>query len=137
MGWLLDGILDWFAKAILACFDGLIDTITNALLKTPDVTTLPQVQALTGRSVLIVDLCFVLFFLAVGVLTMTAGGDERACYTAKDLIPRCIVGFVAAHFSQLWCAKLIELANALTAALTRDDLGDDGELRPSALNAIK
>jgi hypothetical protein len=137
MGWLLDGIFDWFAKAILACFDGLIGAITIALLRTPDVTTLPQVQALTGRSVLIVDICFVLFFVAAGVLTMTAGGDERARYTAKDLIPRCIVGFIASHFSQLWCAKMIELANALTAALVHDDLAGDGEIRPSVIGGIK
>ncbi|MET7398021.1 hypothetical protein ABZS66_31475 [Dactylosporangium sp. NPDC005572] len=137
MGWFLDNILDWFATAILACFDGLIAAITNALLVTPDVTTLPQVEALTGRSVLVVDLVYVLVFVAAGVLTMTASGDERSRYTAKDLIPRCIVGFVTAHFSQLWCAKLIELANALTAALTQDDLDGDGELRPAALTAIK
>lgn len=137
MGWVLDGIIDWFADAILACFDGLIGVITTALLLTPDVTTLPQVQALTGRSVLIVDICFVLFFVAAGVLTMTAGGDERARYTAKDLVPRCVVGFVASHFSQLWCAKMIELANALTAALTQDDLAGDGEVRPAAITAIK
>src|SRR5262249_15016700 len=85
----------------------------------------------------IVDICFVLFFVAAGVLTMTAGGDERARYTAKDLVPRCIVGFVASHFSQLWCAKMIELANALTSALTQDDLAGDGEIRPAAINAIK
>lgn len=94
-------------------------------------------QALTGRSLLVVDLVFVLFFVAAGALTMTAGGDERSRYTAKDLTPRCIVGFVAAHFSQLWCAKMIELANALGAALTQDDLGGDGELRPAAVSAIK
>ncbi|WP_213451216.1 hypothetical protein [Rhizomonospora bruguierae] len=137
MGWLLDTILTWFAEQILACFDGLIGAITNALLITPDVTALPQVQALTGRSVLVVDLVFVLFFVAAGALTMSAGGDERSRYTAKDLIPRCIVGFVAAHFSQLWCTKMIELANALGAALTQDDLGGDGELRPAAVSAIK
>lgn len=136
MGWLIDSILAAFVEAVLACFDGLTGLITNALLVTPDVTRLPQVQALTGRSVLIVDLVFVLVFLAAGAVTMTAGGDERARYTAKDLIPRCVVGFTAAHFSQLCCAKLIELANALTAALTSDDLGGDGELRPAALTAI-
>ncbi|MEV4516570.1 hypothetical protein AB0K00_47425 [Dactylosporangium sp. NPDC049525] len=137
MDWLLDNILTWFAGKILECFDGLVGTITNALLVTPDVTTLPQVQALTGRSVLVVDLVFVLCFVAAGALTLTASGDDRSRYTAKDLIPRCIVGFVTAHFSQLWCAKMIELANALAAALTRDDLGGDGELRPAAVTAIK
>ncbi|GAB3861918.1 hypothetical protein ACFPIJ_47235 [Dactylosporangium cerinum] len=137
MGWLLDNILTWFAEQILACFDGLIGVITNALLVTPDVTTLPQVQALTGRSVLVVDLVFVLFFVAAGALTMSAGGDERSRYTAKDLVPRCIVGFVAAHFSQLWCAKMIDLANALAAALTQEDVAGDGTVRPPAITAIK
>jgi hypothetical protein len=132
MGWLLDQILDWLATAILACLDGLIGVITGALLVTPDVTGLPQVQALTGRSVLVVDMVFVLAFVAAGVLTMTAGGDERSRYTAKDLVPRLIVGFITAHFSQLWCAALVDLANALTDALTSD--GVDGK---GALDAIK
>ena len=99
----------------------LFSAITDALLITPDVTVLPQVQAITGRSIWIVDTVFVLAFVAAGVLTMIAGGDERARYTAKDLAAAVVVGFIAAHFSQLCCSKLIELANALTAALTADD----------------
>ncbi len=132
MGYLLNGILDWFAGILLDCLNGLISAITHALLITPDVTTLPQVQALTGRSIWVVDTVFVLAFLAAGVLTMVAGGDERARYTAKDLLPRCIVGFVTAHFSQLIAGKLIELANAFTQALTAQDFNGDG-----ALNAVK
>ncbi|MCX4387321.1 hypothetical protein OG777_10290 [Micromonospora peucetia] len=129
MGWLFDQILDWLAAAILATLDALIGVISSALLITPNVTALPQVQALTGRSVLVVDTVFVLAFVAAGVLTMTAGGDERSRYTIKDLLPRLIVGFVAAHFSQLWCGMLIDLANALTAALTTGDGDSDGALR--------
>ncbi|MGS2618079.1 type IV secretion system protein [Micromonospora sp. LZ34] len=129
MGWLLDQILDWLAAAILGCLDALFGVISSALLITPNVTALPQVQALTGRSVLVVDTVFVLAFAAAGVLTMTAGGDERSRYTVKDLLPRLIVGFVAAHFSQLWCGMLIDLANALTAALTTPQGDSDGALR--------
>ncbi|PWU58836.1 hypothetical protein DLE60_19620 [Micromonospora globispora] len=129
MGWLLDQILDWLAAAILACLDALFGVISSALLVTPNVTGLPQVQALTGRSVLVVDTVFVLAFVAAGVLTMTAGGSETSRYTAKDLVPRLIVGFVAAHFSQLWCGMLIDLANALTAALTTPEGDSDGALR--------
>jgi hypothetical protein len=128
MGWILDGIFDWFADKILDVFNALIGAITGALLKTPDVTVLPQVQALTDRSVFIVDTVFVLVFVAAGALTMSAGGDERSRYTVKDLLPRCVVGFVAAHFSQLVAGKLIELANALTAALTDVDGGPNGGL---------
>jgi hypothetical protein len=128
MGFMLDQILDWFAHAILEVLTGLVSAITSALLITPDVTTLPQVQALTGRSIWIVDSVFVLVFVAAGVLTMTAGGDARAHYTAKDLLPRLVVGFVAAHFSQLIAGRLIELANAVTTALTDNQVGRSGAL---------
>jgi hypothetical protein len=131
MTWLLNQILDWFADLLLDCLNAMIAAITHALLITPDVTALPQVRALTGRSIWVVDTVFVLAFVAAGALTMAAGGDERARYTAKDLLPRCIVGFVTAHFSQLVAGKLIELANASTAALTAQDLNGDG-----ALNAV-
>ncbi|MFI7650331.1 hypothetical protein ACIBTZ_30250 [Micromonospora sp. NPDC049460] len=129
MGFLLDQILTWLAEKILATLDALFGVISSALLITPNVTALPQVQALTGRSVLVVDTVFVLAFTAAGVLTMTAGGSETTRYTIKDLMPRLIVGFVAAHFSQLWCGMLIDLANALTTALTTPQGDSDGALR--------
>ncbi|MEV4539316.1 hypothetical protein AB0J82_36640 [Asanoa sp. NPDC049518] len=130
-----DSILGWLATAILACFDALIAVITDVLLVTPDVTTLPQVQALTGRSMLVVDAVYVLAFVAAGVMTMIAGGDAHSCYTAKDLLPRLVVGFVAAHFCQLWCHTMINLANALTAALTTPSSTAGG--RPGAVAGIR
>jgi hypothetical protein len=86
----------------------------------PDVTGLPQVQALTGRSTWIVDTVYLLAFTAAGGLTMVAGGDERARYTVKDLLPRLVVGLVCAHFSQLLCAQLVSAGNAVTGALGAD-----------------
>ncbi|WP_328478799.1 hypothetical protein OHA21_38440 [Actinoplanes sp. NBC_00393] len=125
MGW-LDGILDWFAELLLDSLNTMIAVITDVLLITPNVTALPQVQALTGRAIWIVDTVFVLVFLAAGVLTMTNQGDERSRYTVKDLIPRCVVGFIAAHFSQLIAGQMIDLANALTGALTEQNWDQDG-----------
>ncbi|WP_430788231.1 conjugal transfer protein TrbL family protein [Actinoplanes sp. G11-F43] len=125
MGW-LDGILDWFAELLLDSLNTMIAVITDVLLITPNVTGLPQVQALTGRAVWIVDTVFVLVFLAAGVLTMTNQGDERSRYTVKDLIPRCVVGFITAHFSQLIAGQMIDLANALTGALTEQNWDSDG-----------
>jgi hypothetical protein len=129
VGFVLDQILDWFAKLLLDSLTGLIGAITHVLLLTPDVTVLPQVQALTGRSVWIVDTVFVLVFVAAGVLSMVAGGNEKTRYTVKDLLPRCIVGFVAAHFSQLIAGRMVELANALTSALTDKDFNNGGGLQ--------
>src|SRR6266542_1033671 len=129
---LLDIIVGWIARAILSSFDALFDVIAKGLLVSPDVTGLPQVQALSGRSTWVVDTVFVLAFLAAAALTMTAGGDERARYTAKDLAPRLVVGFIAAHFSQLFVGQAIGLANGLTAGLATGDAN-----KPGALDAIK
>ncbi|TDC66916.1 hypothetical protein E1258_01380 [Micromonospora sp. KC207] len=125
MGWFLDEAVGWLTEAILACLTTVFDLITGVLLTTPKVTVLPQVHALTGRSVWIVDTVFVLAFVAAGVMVMAAGGDEQSRYTVKDLLPRLVVGFTASHFSQLVCAQLIDLANALTGAIS-DNGYDDG-----------
>jgi len=123
--------MDWLVHTILSILDGVLRLISSALLVTPDVTGLPQVQALTGRSIWIVDTIFVLAFIAAGTLTMLAGGDERSRYTVKDLMPRLVVGFIAAHFSQLLCSTLVEAANGLTDALAVNVNHD------SALGAVK
>ncbi|MGY0234083.1 hypothetical protein [Longispora urticae] len=122
MGWLMNGILDWLAQMVLGAFDGLISLITGSLLVSPDVTTLPQVIGLSGKSVWIVDTVFVLAFVAAGVLTTVSGGNERSRYQVKDLAPRMVVGFVAAHFSQVLLAQAITFTNALTAAFAQQPL---------------
>ncbi|MBQ1050842.1 hypothetical protein KBX50_20505 [Micromonospora sp. C51] len=126
--WFLDQALGWLTEALLACLTAIFDLITGVLLTTPKVTGMPQVQSLTGRSVWIVDTVFVLAFVAAGVLVMVAGGDERSRYTVKDLLPRLVVGFTAAHFSHLLCAQLIDLANGLTGAVGEGGYDGDGAL---------
>jgi hypothetical protein len=131
MGWLdpsswLDGILDWFAGLLLDSLHTMFGVITGILLVTPNVTGLPQVQALTGRAVWVVDTTFVLVFLAAGILTMSNRGDEKSRYTVKDLLPRCVVGFITAHFSQLIAGHMIDLANAFTGALTEQNFDNAG-----------
>jgi hypothetical protein len=123
---ILDGFMDWTTTAILASFDGILTAIARFLLITPDVTGLPQVRALTGRSTWVVDTVFVLAFLAAGVLVMVAGDDERSRYTVKDLAPRLVVGFVSAHFSQLLCGLAIGVANGLTESLSEPGTTPDG-----------
>jgi hypothetical protein len=129
---LLNGFMKWFLEAILAATDAVFGVLAHGLLVTPDVTELPQVRALSGRSIWVVDTVFVLFFVAAGVLVTVNGGDERSRFTVKDLGPRLVVGFIAAHFSQLFCSRAIELVNGLVTSLTRDEVDDVG-----AVAAIK
>jgi len=122
-GILMDAIAAWWINALLICLTAMLNLITHILLITPDVTSLPQVQALTGRSIWVVDTCFVLVFTAAAALSMIAGSSENTRYSVKDLLPRCVVAFVAAHFSQLFAGKMIEVVNAVVLAITHDDLG--------------
>ena len=137
MDWLspshwLDTMLNWLSGGLLSAFDAIFALLAHGLLLTPDVTGLPQVRALTGKSIWVVDGVFVLFFVAAGVLQIVSGGDERARYTIKDLAPRLVVGFVAAHFSYLLCSQAITLADGLTGAVSGDTISG-----ATAFNAVK
>lgn len=136
MSWLYDDVLGWLAAAILKSFDAGIGLISGSLLTTPDVTILPQVKVLTGRSVWVVDTVFVLAFITAGIATMVGGG-ERSRYTVKDLLPRLVVGFLAAHFAPLVCVQAISVANALTGALAdQSDQSDQSVGGKAALKAM-
>jgi len=126
MGWLLDEMLSHLTEWILDALDAIFTLLTHALYVTPDVTGLPQVAALTTRSVWIVDTVFVLVFIAAGVLTVTSGASANSRYHVKDLAPRIVVGFVAAHFSTLLCGWAISLANGLVGSVAGEQ-SDPGQ----------
>ena len=126
MGWILNQILGWLVGAIVGCFDAVFPIFSSGLLLSPDVTVLPQVQALTTRMTGVVEAVFVLVFTTAGVLTMVSGGGERSRYAVKDLAPRLVVGFLGAHFSSLVCGKAIGLANGLTGAIGGSSVAGSG-----------
>jgi hypothetical protein len=119
--WLMDNVISWLAKAVLACFKAIWDLLAQTAFTTPDVTTLPQVTAFSGRSLVVVNAAFVLAIIAAGVAVMTHE-TIQVRYGIGDLLPRLVVGFVAANFATPICKNLIDLANALTQALTGDGI---------------
>lgn len=114
---IMKSIMTWVVNTITDAFSQAFATLKTILVSTPDVTQLPQVQTLTARTTTTLDVIFVLAFLAAGVMTVVAGGNEKAQYTAKQLMPRLIFGFIVAHFSPLFCSKLITLADAVSLDL--------------------
>lgn len=124
----LDKIMSWLTSLITDAFTSIFTAVKGLLVSTPDITQLPQVQTVTARTVTVVDAVFVLAFLAAGILIMFGGGDEGSRYTVKTLMPRMIVGFIAAHFSPLFCATLIDLADAISGALASGEPGKLGAL---------
>jgi len=114
--WLLDGILTWLADRIQGALGWLVEFLTSTFFTTPDVTVFPQVQALAGRSALIVQALFGLAVVAAGAIAMTHGSVQIR-YELKDLLPRLVFAFIASAFGTHLCAGLIQVANALTAAM--------------------
>jgi hypothetical protein len=117
VGKILNTILSWLTGLIVDTFTYVFTTVKNLLVTTPDVTRLPQVQMVTGRATTILDVVFVLAFLAAGTLTVVTGASEQARFTAKQVLPRLVFSFVAAHFSPLFCSKLIDLADGIASSL--------------------
>jgi len=119
--WLMDNVISWLAKAVLACFKAVWGLLAQTAFTTPDVTTLPQVTAFSDRSLIVVNTVFVLAIIAAGVTVMTHE-TVQVRYGIGDLLPRLVVGFVAANFATPICKNLIQLSNALTQALTGDGI---------------
>jgi hypothetical protein len=116
VNWLMDGLVGWLAERLQDLLGGLLAYLTSSMFLSPDVTVLPQVQTIAGKSALVVNSCFILAIIAVGIATMVGGTVEMG-YGIKDLVPRLIVGAIASNFAVPLCVALIEVANALTVSM--------------------
>lgn len=121
------GITDPIAcvvEGINAVFRGIVESALNPLLKflgdtllsTPTLDQLPQVAPLWDNSWQILLASYTTLVLVGGVIVM---GHQtlQTSYTAKDIAPRLVVGFLAGFLSLFVADKMIRLANGLSAAL--------------------
>ncbi|MDT4992146.1 MAG: hypothetical protein QOH97_2038 [Actinoplanes sp.] len=115
--WLMNGLVSWLAARVLDLLGGLLTFLTSTIFTSPDVTILPQVKAIADKSALVVNASFILAIIAVGVATMV-GDTVQMRYGVKELVPRLVVGFVLSAFAVPLTSVLIEVANALTGAMT-------------------
>ena len=129
------GITDPIAcvvEGINAVFRGIVESALNPLLKflgdtlltTPTLDQLPQVGPLWDNSWQILLASYTTLVLVGGVIVM---GHQtlQTSYTAKDIAPRLVVGFLAGFGSLFVADKLIRLANGLSAALLGGGLDAD------------
>ncbi|GAA4609811.1 hypothetical protein BJY16_007519 [Actinoplanes octamycinicus] len=119
--WILNGVLGPMLGAIstliIAALNLAWRLLSLTVLVVPDVTALPQVTGLMATSLGIVDTCYVLAFVWTGIMIM-----NREWLQSRDglgeLIPRLVVGLIAANCARPICTSVVETANALTTALT-------------------
>lgn len=134
----ITALLDWLTKSLLESLNALWLLLSATVFVNPDVTRLPQVIHIAHTGLGVVNICYVLAWLWAGILTM-ARGTIQATYGPADLIPRLIIGLVAANLSMPLCSTLIQLANALTRALTGEAItapGSLNQLRTITTNAF-
>jgi len=122
VGPMLDATMAWLTAVALAAIKALWGLLANSAFTSPDVTVLPQVAAITSKSQMVVNTGFILAIITAGITVMTHESIQVR-YGIGDLAPRLVVGFVASNFSTPLCQNLIELANALTRALTGEGIG--------------
>ncbi|MCG5446234.1 hypothetical protein NIE79_004802 [Micromonospora sp. NIE79] len=128
VGQLINPVIGWFAATILGALNVLWDLLAATVFVSPDVTRLPQVTAFADTSLAIVNTCYVMAFLWVAIVVM--GRDTiQSRVGPGDLIPRLVIGLIAANFAIPICSTAIELVNALTAALTGQDITAPGSLQ--------
>jgi hypothetical protein len=114
---LMDNLVGWVAAKVIDLLGGLLTLLASSLFTSPDVTVLPQVKSIADKSALVVNACFILAILAVGIATMT-GDSLQMRYGVKELVPRLVVGFGLSVFSVPLTGELISIANALTVSMT-------------------
>ncbi len=125
---LIETIVTWCAKMIVGGLDILWNLLAATVFVSPDVTVLPQVQAVSGTSLAIVNTSYVLAFLWMAILVM--GRDTiQSRYGPGELIPRLVIGLIGANLAMPLCGQLIGLANALTSALTSQDITAPDSMR--------
>ncbi|MFC6022713.1 hypothetical protein ACFP2T_41980 [Plantactinospora solaniradicis] len=135
---LIGSILQWFAETVIGVLNALWELLLVTAFVSPDVTALPQVTTFASTSLGIVNVCYVLAFLWAAIMVM--GRDTiQSRVGPGELIPRLVIGLIAANFAIPICSTVIGLANALTEALTDQDVTSPGsmqQLRDTTVGAL-
>lgn len=130
LGACIDGFFRWIVAAML---NPMLDLVSQTLLTTPTIESLPQVVVLWGISWEIVLALYGGLVLAAGIVLM-AYESLQTRYTIKEIGPRIVAGFLAGALSLWIAARGIELANALSAAVGGKDV--DAGSAATTLRAI-
>ena len=111
-----NAISSWFAALARDALRPLLTLFGETLLSSPQAGTIPAVHAMWATSLAIADSASVLLVIIGGVIVM---GHEtmQTSYSAKDIAPRLVTGFLAANLSLILISQATTIANALSAAL--------------------
>ncbi|MEU8001538.1 hypothetical protein AB0B66_10295 [Catellatospora sp. NPDC049111] len=128
-GQMIAAVIGWLATNVDNALNVLWDLLSNSLLRSPDVTVLPQIKQFAGTSLTVVNTAYILAVLATALMIM--GRDTittQSPYGPGELIPRLIIGFIGANFALPLMSMIIRFANSVTAAMTDKPIADQTTL---------
>jgi hypothetical protein len=126
--WWMEQLLDWLAERVLDIVTWVMGLLGDTAFVVPNVAALPQVQGAWGHNLTIVNTIYVLGIVAAGVVAMTHE-TVQVRYSIKELLPRVVLGGVAANFSLTWCRMILQTADAFTQAVAGRPLSDTASLQ--------
>jgi hypothetical protein len=109
-------ITGWFAGLITSAINPLVSFIGSSALSTPQPSSIPAVSSLWAASLAIADACYLLLVVIGGVIVMSHE-TLQSSYSAKEIAPRLVTGFIAANLSMVVMTRAVSIANGLSAAL--------------------
>jgi hypothetical protein len=127
VAWMMEQLLEWLAARVLDVLEFVMAVLAATVFVVPNVAALPQVREIWSQNLTIVNTAYVLAIIAAGIVAMTHE-TIQVRYSIKDLLPRVVLGAVAANFSLTWCGMLLETGDALTHAVAGQPLADTGSL---------
>jgi len=137
-GCVSNAINAFFRGVVTAALNPLLDLLSNTLLNTPELDTLPGLAELWSNSWQILLACYGLLVLVAAIVIMSFESLQTR-YTAKEIAPRIVVGFLAGALS-LWAAtRAVEVTNGLSRAVMAGgvDPADAGQaLRDITLGSL-
>jgi hypothetical protein len=114
-----NAVTSWFAALARDALKPLLTLVGQTLLSSPQAGAIPAVHSMWATSLAIADSAYVLLAVIGGVIVM---GHEtvQTSYSAKDIAPRLVTGFLTANLSLVLISEATTVANALSAALAGD-----------------
>lgn len=125
-GMIVNAVTSFLGKLVEQVMKPVRELLAVTLLATPDVTRQADIKRLWTGSLGIASGIYVLFVTAGGITVM---GYEtvQTRYALKQIVPRLLIGMIAAAMSLTVMGKAISLANALSYVVMGTDLSDAGQ----------